>query len=152
MKVLIASTAALDHLNPLLAVANILIKHNHEVVVQTAPELRLVVEAAGVPFTPEPSATNSFTDAMPRYLELRQTKNPGLELSAFDLEYFFAKKIGGQAAGLKQALQDFPADASGSTRGASRDCASGHFAAESVQCEEQSATTGNVGERAACKT
>ena len=110
MKVLIASTAAAGHLNPLLAVANILIKHNHEVVVQTAPELRSVVEAAGVPFTPEPPATNSFTDAMPRYLELRQTKNPGLELSAFDLEYFFAKKIGGQAAGLKQTLQDFPAD------------------------------------------
>jgi hypothetical protein len=45
-------------------------------------------------------------------LELKQAKNPnpGLELSAFDLEYFFAKKIGGQAAGLKQALQDFPAD------------------------------------------
>jgi UDP:flavonoid glycosyltransferase YjiC (YdhE family) len=69
-----------------------------------------MVEAAGVPFTPEPPETNSFTDAMPLFLELRQAKNPGLELSAFDLEYFFAKKIGGQAAGLKQALQDFPAD------------------------------------------
>ena len=110
MKVLIASTAAPGHLNPLLAVANILIKHNHEVVIQTAPELRSVVEAAGVPFTPEPPATTSFSDAMPRYLELRQAKNPGLELSAFDLEYFFAKRISGQAAGLKQALQDFPAD------------------------------------------
>jgi UDP:flavonoid glycosyltransferase YjiC (YdhE family) len=38
MKVLIASTVAPGHLNPLLAVANILIKHNHEVVVQTAPD------------------------------------------------------------------------------------------------------------------
>ncbi|MBD2001676.1 MULTISPECIES: glycosyltransferase [Cyanophyceae] len=112
MKVLIASTAGLGHLNPLLAVANILIKHNHEVVVQTAPKLRSMVEAAGVPFTPEPPETNSSTDAMAFFLELKQAKNPnpGLEMAAFDLEYFFAKKIGGQAAGLKQALQDFPAD------------------------------------------
>ncbi|MBD2067797.1 glycosyltransferase family 1 protein [Leptolyngbya sp. FACHB-671] len=112
MKVLIASTAALGHLNPLLAVAKILIKHNHEVVVQTAPELRSMVEAAGVPFTPEPQETSNFTDAMALYLELKQAKNPnpGLEMAAFDIEYFFAKKIGGQAAGLKQALQDFPAD------------------------------------------
>ncbi|MBD1895877.1 glycosyltransferase [Coleofasciculus sp. FACHB-129] len=112
MKVLIASTAGLGHLNPLLAVANILIKHNHDVVVQTAPKLRPMVEAAGVPFTPEPPETNSSTDAMAFFLELKQAKNPnpGLEMAAFDLEYFFAKKIGGQAAGLKQALQDFPAD------------------------------------------
>jgi len=112
MKVLIASTAGLGHLNPLLAVANILIKHNHEVVVQTAPKLRSMVEAAGVSFTPEPPETNSSTDAMAFFLELKQAKNPnpGLEMAAFDLEYFFAKKIGGQAAGLKQALQDFPAD------------------------------------------
>ncbi|MEW5858148.1 MAG: glycosyltransferase [Cyanobacteriota bacterium] len=112
MKVLIASTDGLGHLNPLLAVANILIKHNHEVVVQTAPKLRSMVEAAGVPFTPEPPEINSSTDAMALFLELKQAKNPnpGLEMAAFDLEYFFAKKIGGQAAGLKQALQDFPAD------------------------------------------
>jgi UDP:flavonoid glycosyltransferase YjiC (YdhE family) len=111
MKVLIASTAISSHLNPLLAVANILMKHNHEVVVQTAPELRSMVEAAGVPFTLEAPETNSFNDLM-ALLELpeRQAKNPDLEMAAFDLEYYFAKKIGGQAAGLKQALQDFPAD------------------------------------------
>jgi len=111
MKVLIASSAAPSHLNPLLAVANILMKHNHEVVVQTAPELRSMVEAVGVPFIPEAPETNSFTDLM-ALLELpeRQAKIPGLERAAFDLEYYFAKKIGGQAAGLKQALQDFPAD------------------------------------------
>ena len=111
MKVLIASIPATGHLNPLLAVANILLEHNHEVVVQTASELRSMVEAAGVPFMPEPPATNSFADLM-ELLELpeRQTKNPSLEMAAFDLESYFAKKIGGQAAGLKQALQAFPAD------------------------------------------
>ena len=110
MKVLIASLPVHSHLNPLLAVANILIKHHYEVVVQTAPEVRSMVEAAGVTFIPELSETNSFNDLM-AFLELpeRQTKNPSLERAAFDLEYL-AKKIGGQAAGLKQALQDFPAD------------------------------------------
>ena len=31
-------------------------------------------------------------------------------MTAFFVEYYLAKKIGGQAAGLKQALQAFPAD------------------------------------------
>lgn len=111
MKILIGSWPVPGHLNPLLAVANILIKHNHEVVVQMASELRSMVEAAGVPFIPEPPETNSFADMM-AHLELpeRQTKNPSLERAAFDMEYAFASKIGGQAAGLKQTLQDFPAD------------------------------------------
>lgn len=111
MKVLIASTATPSHLNPLLAVANILRKHNHEVVLQTAPELRSVVEAAGVPFTPELPESNSFNDLI-AHLELpeRQTKDPDLEMAVFALEEYFAKKIGVQVAGLKQALQNFPAD------------------------------------------
>jgi MGT family glycosyltransferase len=111
MKILIASTAALGHLNPLLAVANILIKHNHEVVVQTASELRSIVEAVGVSFMPELPETNSFNDLI-AHLKLpeRQTKNPDMEMAAFAMEHYFSKKIGGQAAGLKQALRDFPAD------------------------------------------
>lgn len=111
MKILIASTTAPSHLNPLLAVANILIKHNHEVVLQTAPELKSMVEAAGVPFIPELPESNSFADLM-AHMELpeRQTKNPSMEIQAFDLEYYFGKQIGSQAAGLRQALRDFPAD------------------------------------------
>jgi MGT family glycosyltransferase len=111
MKILIASTPAPGHLTPLLAVANILIKHNHEVVVQTASELKSMVEAAGVTFIPELPETNSFADLMALVESPeRQTKNPDLEMVAFDMESYFSKKIGGQAAGLKQALQDFPAD------------------------------------------
>lgn len=111
MKILIASTTAPSHLNPLLAVANILIKHNHEVVLQTAPELKSMVKAAGVPFIPELPESNSFADLM-AHMELpeRQTKNPSMEIQAFDLEYYFGKQIGSQAAGLRQALRDFPAD------------------------------------------
>jgi UDP:flavonoid glycosyltransferase YjiC (YdhE family) len=52
MKILIASTAAPGHLNPLLSGGNILMKHNHEEVVQTATSLRPIVEAAGAPFVP----------------------------------------------------------------------------------------------------
>jgi UDP:flavonoid glycosyltransferase YjiC (YdhE family) len=111
MKVLIASSGAPSHLNPLLAVANILKKHNCEVVVQTASELSAMVEAAGVPFIPEAPETNSFKDLIALLaLPERQAKNPDLEMAAFDLEYYFAKKIGAQAVGLKQALRDFLAD------------------------------------------
>lgn len=111
MKILIASTTAPGHLNPLLAVANILIKHNHEVVLQTAPELKSMVEVAGVPFIPELPETNSFANVMAHLaLPERQTKNPSMEIQAFDFEYYHAKQIGSQAAGLRQALRAFPAD------------------------------------------
>jgi UDP:flavonoid glycosyltransferase YjiC (YdhE family) len=52
MKILIASINAPGHLNPLLAVADILRKHNHDVVVQGATPVRPIVEAAGLPFLP----------------------------------------------------------------------------------------------------
>jgi UDP:flavonoid glycosyltransferase YjiC (YdhE family) len=54
MKILIASINGPGHLNPLLSVADILRKHNHEVVVHGATAVRPVVEAAGLPFLPFP--------------------------------------------------------------------------------------------------
>jgi len=44
MKILIASTNAPGHLKQLLAVADILRKHNHEVGVQAATVVRAIVE------------------------------------------------------------------------------------------------------------
>jgi UDP:flavonoid glycosyltransferase YjiC (YdhE family) len=148
MKVLIASSGAPSHLNQLLAVANILKKHDREVVVQTAPELRSMVEAAGVPFIPEAPETNSFNDLIALLaLPERQAKNPDLEMAAFDLEHYFAKKIGVQAAGLKQALQDFPVDVI-----LTDNTFFGTLPLLLGKREEQSATTGNVGARAVGKT
>ena len=110
MKILIASTNAPGHLNPLLAVADILRKHNHEVVVQAAAVVRATVEAAGLPFLPFlPEADLNVEHYLAQFPE-RQDKSPGLEMICFDFEHYFARLLPGQAAGLEMALRHFPAD------------------------------------------
>lgn len=110
MKILIASTNAPGHLNPLLAVANILRKQNHEVVVQAATAVRAMVEAAGLPFLPFlPEADLNVEQYFAEFPE-RQDKSPGLEMICFDFEHYFARLLPGQAAGLEVALHRFPAD------------------------------------------
>src|ERR1700721_118989 len=103
MKVLIASSGGPGHSNPLLSMAGILARHNHEVVVQTSEELRPIVEAAKVPFISEVPEANTFVGGF-------VTKFPEREMTGFDLEHFFARLIPVQAAGLELALRDFPAD------------------------------------------
>jgi UDP:flavonoid glycosyltransferase YjiC (YdhE family) len=110
MKILIASTSVPGHLNPLLAVANILMKHNHEVVMQTAPSLRPMVEAAGVTFIPTLSVGGGDIGQFLTEFPERQQQTPGLEMFCFDMKYFFARHIPAQAAGLELTLRDFPAD------------------------------------------
>jgi len=110
MKILIASINAPGHLNPLLAVADILRKHNHEVVVQGATAVRPIVEAAGLPFLPFlPEADVNVEQYLAEFPE-RQDKPPGLEMICFDMEHYFARLLPGQAAGLKMALRHFSAD------------------------------------------
>jgi UDP:flavonoid glycosyltransferase YjiC (YdhE family) len=110
MKMLIASINAPGHLNPLLAVADILRKHNHEVLVHGATAVKPIVEAAGMPFLPFlPEADVSVEQYLAEFPE-RQDKPPGLEMISFDMEHYFARLLPGQAAGLKMALRHFPAD------------------------------------------
>jgi UDP:flavonoid glycosyltransferase YjiC (YdhE family) len=110
VKILIASSSIPGHINPLLAVANILKKHNHEVVFQTAPELKPMVEAAGVAFLPELPETNSFIGYFVEGFPERQSVEPGMAMFSFDVQNLFAKNMPGQARSLAAALREFPAD------------------------------------------
>jgi hypothetical protein len=110
MKVLIASTPLAGHLNPLLSVATIPMKHNHEVVVQTTTSLRPIVEAAGAPFVPFLSEAEGVIQDFLTEVPKRNEKTPGLEMISFDMEHLFARYLPAQAAGLEVALRDFPAD------------------------------------------
>jgi UDP:flavonoid glycosyltransferase YjiC (YdhE family) len=110
MKVLIASTPAPGHLNPLLSIASLLVESGHEVAVQVNEELRPAVEAAGYRFLAEiPNAQTSADHYFENYPE-RMQKSPGMEMTGYDLVHFFARNIAAQSAGLKMALYDFPAD------------------------------------------
>ena len=60
MRILIASTPAAGHLNPLLAIASLLVESGHEVAVQVNEDLRPAVEGAGHRFLLEiPNAQTS---------------------------------------------------------------------------------------------
>src|SRR5215469_2719632 len=103
MKILIASTTSPGHLNPLLGVARILIKHGHEVLVQTGTSMKPLVEAAGLPFIPLlPEADVGAPEYLAKYPE-RQQQPPGMEMLRFDVEHFFLPNIAPQAAGLDRA-------------------------------------------------
>ena len=110
MKILIASTPAAGHLNPLLSIASLLVEYGHEIAVQVNEDLRPAVEAAGHRFLSEiPNAQTSAGYYFDTYSE-RMQKSPGMEMIGYDLVHFFARNIAAQSASLKMALYDFPAD------------------------------------------
>ena len=110
MKILIASTPAPGHLNPLLSIASLLASAGHEVAVQVNEDLRPAVESAGHRFLSEiPNAQTSAGYYFETYPE-RMQKSPGMEMTGYDLVHFFARNIAAQSASLKMALYDYPAD------------------------------------------
>src|SRR5580704_12730987 len=110
MNILIASTAAAGHLNPLLSIASLLVESGHKVAVQVNEDLRHTVEAAGHRFLSEiPNAQTSAGYYFETYPE-RMQKSPGMEMTGYDLVHFFARNIAAQSASLKMALYDFQAD------------------------------------------
>jgi UDP:flavonoid glycosyltransferase YjiC (YdhE family) len=109
MKILIATTAIPGHLNPLLGLARILVKHGHEVLVQTGNRFKPMVEAAGKPFIPLlPEADVEPAQFFAKHPEIHEKKP--FEWVEFALENFFLPRLPAQAAGLEMALRDFPAD------------------------------------------
>jgi MGT family glycosyltransferase len=110
MKILIVSTPAPGHLNPLLSIASILAEAGHEIAVQVNEDLRPAVEASGHRFLAEiPNAQTSPDHYFEIYPE-RMQKSPGMEMTGYDLVHFFARVIATQSASLKMALYDFQAD------------------------------------------
>jgi UDP:flavonoid glycosyltransferase YjiC (YdhE family) len=88
MKILIPTTAIPGHLNPLLGLARILVKHGHEILVQTGNAFKPMVEAAGIPFIPLlPEADVEVGQFFAKHPEVHE-KEP-LEKTRFELENLF---------------------------------------------------------------
>ncbi|MBW7975114.1 nucleotide disphospho-sugar-binding domain-containing protein [Bradyrhizobium sp. BR 10289] len=110
MKILIASTPATGHLNPMLAITRILTAEGHEIAFMTGTAFRARVEASGVKFIPLPENVDfDPNDVFSRFPELK-TIPPGLEWFRVALERLFVDSIADQHQGLLQSLRDFPAD------------------------------------------
>jgi MGT family glycosyltransferase len=110
MKVLIASTPATGHLNPLLAIGRILIAEGHEVVGLSGSALRERIEGIGAGFRPLPEGADlnllDFASAVPELTNMP----PGPQWKRVAIERLFVDTIPCQHKGLQQVLQDFPAD------------------------------------------
>jgi MGT family glycosyltransferase len=110
MKILMASTPATGHLNPLLAIGRILIAEGHQVVGLSGSALRNHIETIGAEFRSLPTEADfdlrDFSAVVPELKDMA----PGPEWLRVAIERVFIDTVPAQHRGLQQVLRDFPAD------------------------------------------
>ena len=104
MKILIASTPATGHLNPLLAIGRILMAEGHEVVGLTGSALRDRIEGAGAEFRALPAGADmdlrNILSVVPELADMA----PGPQWLRIAMERVFVDAIPAQHEGLLQNL------------------------------------------------
>ena len=110
MKILIASIPATGHVNPMLAIARILMTGGHEVAVYTGSAFRARVEAARAEFfSLPPDADLDPAAAFARFPELK-VMSPGPDLLRVVMERVFVDNIPAQHEGMQRLLHSFAPD------------------------------------------
>jgi UDP:flavonoid glycosyltransferase YjiC (YdhE family) len=110
MKIVIATTPAPGHVNPMLGIARILMAEGHEVVAFTGSAFKDRIERSGAGFRPiAPSADQDLVDPFSKYPELK-TLPPGLELLRVVIQRLFIDTIPAQHEGLQQVLRQVQPD------------------------------------------
>ena len=110
MKILIASTPATGHVNPMLAIARILMTEDDDVAIYTGSAFRARVEAAGAKFfSLPPDADFDLTDPFARVPELKILP-PELDWLRVAMERMFVDNIPAQHGGLRRLLHSFDPD------------------------------------------
>jgi MGT family glycosyltransferase len=110
MKILIGSIPATGHVNPMLAIARILMTDGHEVAVYTGSAFRARVKAAGAEFfSLPPEADLDPTEPFARFPELK-VMPPGPDWLRIAMERVFVDNIPAQHEGLERLLHSFAPD------------------------------------------
>jgi MGT family glycosyltransferase len=110
MKILIASTPLMGHLNPLLAIGRILIAEGHEVAFISGSALRSRIEGIGAKFHAFPAGADFDLEDIVSVVPELKDMPPGPEWLRIAIERVFVDTIPAQHKGLQQVLRDFPAD------------------------------------------
>lgn len=110
MKIIIASTPATGHLNPLLSIARMLVADGHEVVGMSASSMRDRIEAVGATFYPFPAKADFDLRAIEVVFPELKTMPPGAEMTLFLMKRAFFDSITAQHEGLQTLLREFRAD------------------------------------------
>ena len=110
MKILIPSTPATGHLNPLLAITRILLAEGHEIAFLTGSAFRDRIESSGAKFFALPAGADfDLREILSVVPELKNIA-PGIEWLRVACERIFADPIPAQHQGVQHSLQKFPAD------------------------------------------
>ena len=110
MNVLIGCTPATGHLNPILAIARMLVAEGHEVAVLSGTCFRGRVEECGARFFGLSGEADFDGRDLLRVAPELATMAPGPEWLRYALERLFVDKIPDQYDSLRSALAHFPAD------------------------------------------
>jgi MGT family glycosyltransferase len=110
-RIIIAATALPGHVSPLLAIAHHLVGIGHEVVVHTGQLFREKAEATGARYVPFHSEIDLDYRRIDEHFPAHRETPLGPAKMMFGMKHFVADAMAGQAAGLKEILRDFPADA-----------------------------------------
>ena len=110
MKILIASTPATGHLDPLLAIGRILMAEGHEVAGLSANAMRPRIEEMGAEFHPFPAGADFDLRRIPFEAAAAKHLAPAPEQLLARRERVFVAPVAAQHEGLQQALREFPAD------------------------------------------
>lgn len=110
MKILINSTPATGHLNPLLAIGRILIAEGHEIAFLSGSVLRSRIEAIGAEFHALPEGADFDLRDIGSLAPELKSMAPGPDWLRVALERFFVDTLPAQHQGLRQVLRGFPAD------------------------------------------
>jgi MGT family glycosyltransferase len=110
MKVLIASTPATGHLNPLLGITRVLLAEGHEIAFLTGSAFRDRIESGGMKFISLPaSADFDLRDLLSVVPELKDIP-PGLERLRVCVRRVFVDPMAAQHQGVLQAMRESPVD------------------------------------------
>jgi MGT family glycosyltransferase len=110
MNIIMATTPAPGHVNPMLGIVRILVAEGHAVVAFTGSAFQERVTSVGAGFRAVPvSADQDLVDPFSKYPELKNTP-PSLELLRLTIERLFVDHIPAQYEGLQQVLREVPAD------------------------------------------
>jgi UDP:flavonoid glycosyltransferase YjiC (YdhE family) len=110
MKILIASTPATGHLNPLLAIGHILVTEGHQVAFLSGSVFRDRILAIGSSFHAFPAGAD-FDPSVPSSVASElESITPGADWLRVTMERMFVDAVPAQHQGLQKVLQNFPAD------------------------------------------
>ena len=111
MKILIASTPATGHLNPLIAIARFLIDEGHEVAFLSGTSFRDRIEKCGAVFHALPGLADIDGRDLHSVAPELKSMEPGLDWLRIAMERLFVDRIPDQHKGIQAVLKAFPADA-----------------------------------------